>query len=432
MSVIHNVQVIKPKTSLGGSIVIPGDKSISHRSVMLSSLAEKPVQVNNFLFSEDCLSTIACMRELGAVIEFTGEQQVTIQGCGFYGLKEPGDVLNAGNSGTTLRLLSGLLAAQPFFSVITGDSSLRRRPMGRVVEPLSRMGCKIVGRENSRYAPLAILPGGTIQGITYSLPVASAQIKSAILLASLFANSSTTITEPYLSRDHTERMLQLFGVPVARKDLAVTISPVSSLKAPAVIDVPGDISSAAFWLVAASIVPGSELVLRNVGLNPTRSGILDILQLMGADIRLINERLEEAEPVADLVVRSADLQGVCLEAEIIPRLIDEIPVLAVAALFANGRTVIRGAEELRVKETDRLRAIVDEFGKMGAVIQETADGLIIEGPQKLHSATCLSYGDHRMAMSLAVAGIASEGVEIVNPACAAVSYPNFFEVLDQL
>lgn len=432
MTEVHHVQTVQPKTSLNGTIVIPGDKSISHRSVMLSSLSETPVKVNNFLFSEDCLSTISCMKELGANIEFTGEQQVTIQGRGFYGLTEPDDVLNAGNSGTTLRLLSGILAAQPFFSVITGDSSLRRRPMGRVIEPLSRMGCKIIGREQSRYAPLAIQSAGVIQGITYSLPVASAQIKSAILLAALFANTSTTVTEPYLSRDHTERMLQLFGVPVKREDLSVTVLPVSSLKAPAVIHVPGDISSAAFWLVAASIVPGSELVLRNVGLNPTRTGVLDILQLMGAEIGFINQRLEEAEPVADAVVRSADLHGVSIEADIIPRLIDEIPILAVAALFAHGRTVIRGAEELRVKETDRLRAVVDEFEKMGAQIQETADGLIIEGPQKLHFGSCLSHGDHRMAMSLAVAGVAAEGVEIINPACAAVSYPDFFSVLAQL
>jgi 3-phosphoshikimate 1-carboxyvinyltransferase len=227
-------------------------------------------------------------------------------------------------------------------------------------------------------------------------------------------------------------MLQLFGVPVKREDLSVTVLPVSSLKAPAVIHVPGDISSAAFWLVAASIVPGSELILRNVGLNPTRTGVLDILQLMGAEIGFINQRLEEAEPVADVVVRSADLHGVSIEADIIPRLIDEIPILAVAALFAHGRTVIRGAEELRVKETDRLRAVVDEFEKMGAQIQETADGLIIEGPQKLHFGSCLSHGDHRMAMSLAVAGVAAEGVEIINPACAAVSYPDFFSVLAQL
>lgn len=432
MNEICNTQKIQSKTALSGTIIIPGDKSISHRSVMLSSLAETPVQVNNFLFSEDCLSTIACMKELGATIEFTGEQQVTIQGRGFYGLTEPNDVLNAGNSGTTLRLLSGILAAQPFFSVITGDSSLRRRPMGRVVEPLSRMGCRIIGREQSRYAPLAIQPVEVLQGITYTLPVASAQIKSAILLAALFANGRTTITEPYLSRDHTERMFQLFGVPVNHHDFSVTVTPVSSLKAPAVIDVPGDISSAAFWLVAASIVPGSDLILRNVGLNPTRSGILDILQLMGADMCMTNQRLDEAEPVADIVVHSADLQGVSLDAEIIPRLIDEIPVLAVAALFANGRTVIRGAEELRVKETDRLRAIVDEFGKMGAVIEETADGLIIEGPQKLHFASCLSHGDHRMAMSLAIAGVAADGVEIINPACAAVSYPDFFTVLESL
>jgi len=369
------------------------------------------------------------MKELGVVVHTKGDRQIQVQGRGFYGLTEPGDVLNAGNSGTTLRLLTGILAAQPFFSTITGDGSLRSRPMGRVIQPLSRMGCRIIGREQSRYAPLAILPSEAITGIEYFLPVASAQVKSAILLAALFATGSTTITEPYLSRDHTERMLKTFGVPVERQGFSVTVSPVSALVAPDTIDIPGDISSAAFWLVAASVVPNSEMLLHDVGINPTRSGILEVLQQMGADVRVHNQRLSGSEPVADITVRSASLHGVCLEAEIMPRLIDEIPVLAVAALFASGRTVICGAEELRVKETDRLQAIVSELGKMGAVITETADGLIIDGPQQLHFATCLSQGDHRIAMTLAVAGLAAEGVEIDDTACAAISYPGFFATI---
>ncbi|WP_425061107.1 3-phosphoshikimate 1-carboxyvinyltransferase 1 [Sporomusa carbonis] len=423
---------IKPTNSLAGKVDIPGDKSISHRSIMLAGLADTPVTVTNFLHAADCWSTIDCMRKLGVTVAQDTAGVLTVTGRGFYGLSEPHDVLDAGNSGTTIRLLTGLLAAQPFFTVLTGDASLRKRPMARVITPLSKMGLKITGREQSRYAPLAISPAEQVIGIEYDMPVASAQVKSALLLAALFATSSTVINEPMPSRDHTERMLETFGVPVKRTGTAITIEPVEGLTAPESINVPGDISSAAFWLIAASIIPNSQLILVNVGINPTRTGILDVLKQMGANITVTNERWSGREPVADIVVRSAKLNGVIIEPEIIPRLVDEIPVLAVAALFAEGQTVVQGAEELRVKETDRLRAIALELGKMGAKITETTDGLVIKGPQKLNFAICHSHHDHRMAMALAVAGIAAQGVEIEEPSCVKISYPDFFAVLSRL
>lgn len=423
---IENKLTISAKKKVKGAIRIPGDKSISHRSVMFSGLASTPVIVKNFLFSADCCSTISCMQSLGVTVEKQTNGDLYIKGNGLHGLTEPTDILDAGNSGTTLRLLTGILACQPFFSVITGDASLRKRPMARVVKPLTLMGCQMIGRQETRYIPLAVKPGDNITGIEYNMPVASAQVKSAILLAGLFAAGTTVVTEPYLSRDHTERMLEAFNVPIKRSGLSVSVERVSELTAPEVISVPGDISSAAFWLVAGSIMPESQLTLENVGINPTRTGILDILREMGADITLSNKRLSGKEPVADITVKTAVLHGVTIEGEIIPRLIDEIPILAVAALFAKGRTVIRGAEELRVKETDRLRAITLELTKMGAKIEETPDGLIIEGPQKLNFAVCDSHDDHRMAMSLAVAGIAGSGVAINNPDCVRISYPDFF------
>jgi 3-phosphoshikimate 1-carboxyvinyltransferase len=429
---IENQITISSKKQVAGIVRIPGDKSISHRSVMFSGLGETPVVIKNFLFAADCCSTISCMQNLGVQVEKKENGDLHIQGNGFYGLKEPKDILDAGNSGTTLRLLTGILACQPFFSVLTGDASLRKRPMARVVKPLSMMNCQMIGRQETRYIPLAIKPGEGITGIEYNMPVASAQVKSAILLAGLFAAGTTVVTEPYLSRDHTERMLETFGVPVKRSGLSVSVQGVNKLSAPHVIEVPGDISSAAFWLVAGSIMPDSLLTLENVGINPTRTGILDVLKIMGADITLKNERLSGTEPVADITVKTAKLQGVTIEGEIIPRLIDEIPILAVAALFAKGRTVIRGAEELRVKETDRLSAVASELSKLGAKIEETPDGLIIEGPQKLNFAVCDSHDDHRMAMSLAIAGIAGSGVEINNPDCVRISYPDFFAVLDKV
>ena len=426
-------RVIKPVQQLSGTIAIPGDKSVSHRSIMLAGLADTPVLINNFLYAQDCLSTISCMRAMGVNVEnVEGSRQLKVTGRGLFGLREPDNVLDAGNSGTTLRLLSGILAAQPFFSVLTGDGSLRKRPMGRVITPLMQMGAKIAGREASRYAPLAIMPSAGLQGIDYTMPVASAQIKSAIMLAAMFASSPSRITEPYISRDHSECMLETFGVPVDRSGNTVTVKPVKELRAPEILDIPGDISSAAFWLVAAAIIPGSEIHLTGVGVNPTRTGILDVLTEMGAQIEIKNHRWSGREPIADLTVRSSELTGVALDAEIIPRLIDEIPVLAVAALFAKGKTVIRGAEELRVKETDRLTAITAELTKMGAKIEETPDGLIIEGPQKLNFAHCHSHDDHRMAMAMAVAGAASAGVEISEPDCVAISYPDFYTVLDML
>lgn len=419
-------ETVKPVRRLTGEIAIPGDKSISHRSVMLAGLADSPVRISNFLAAADCLSTVACMRALGVKIDRPGENELIVLGNGLYGLSEPEEVLDAGNSGTTIRLLSGILAGQPFFSVLSGDGSLRRRPMARVIAPLAKMGCRIYGREQSRYAPLAIVPADGIHGIDYTMPVASAQVKSALLFAGMFADGSTRITEPYISRDHSERMLQTFGAQVTRSGLTVKLSPVRELSAPQVIDVPGDISSAAFWLVAATIIPGSRLRLTNVGINPTRTGIIDILRRMGADIEITAQRQAGEEPVADLVVSAAELSGTTIEGEIIPRLIDEIPVLAVAALFAKGRTVISGAEELRVKETDRLRAITIELTKMGARIEETSDGLIIDGPQPLAAAACHSHDDHRMAMALAVAGLAAGGAEIEEAECVAISYPRFF------
>ncbi|WP_094602812.1 3-phosphoshikimate 1-carboxyvinyltransferase 1 [Sporomusa silvacetica DSM 10669] len=417
---------------LTGAITIPGDKSISHRSIMLSGLADTPVTITNFLHAADCWSTINCMRALGVIVEEDKGGVLTVQGKGLYGLSEPSDVLDAGNSGTTIRLLTGLLGAQPFFSVLTGDASIRNRPMARVIAPLAKMGLQIAGRGQSRYAPLAISAPEQVRGIEYDMPVASAQVKSAILLAALYANTPTTITEPIPSRDHTERMFETFGIPVKREGRAIILEPIQKIAAPKRLDVPGDISSAAFWLVAASIIPNSELALINVGINPTRTGILDVLTQMGADITITNNRWSGREPVADIVVRSANLKGVTIEAEIIPRLIDEIPILAVAALFAEGQTVVKGAEELRVKETDRLKAVALELGKMGATITENPDGLVIDGPQSINAAICDSHHDHRMAMSLAVAGSAAQGVTITESDCVKISYPDFFDVLSKL
>lgn len=423
---------ISSKGGLSGSINIPGDKSISHRSVMFAALATTSVVIKNFLFAEDCLSTVSCMQALGVKIEKDEYNYLHVIGQGLHGLKEPENILDAGNSGTTLRLLSGILVGQPFFSVLTGDASLRGRPMGRVVTPLAMMGGNMSGRQDTRYIPLSIMKSEQekIHGIEYNMPMASAQVKSAILLATLFASSPSIVTEPYVSRDHTELMLETFGVKVDRQGTSVSISPVTQLHAPTEINVPGDISSAAFWLVGATIIPNSHLILKNVGINPTRIGILEILIEMGANITIENKRLSGAEPVADLIVKSAELKGVTIEGSMIPRLIDEIPILAVAALFAKGQTVIRGAEELRVKETDRLQAVASELGKMGATMIEMKDGLIIDGPQELQFANCSSYHDHRIAMSLAIAGAASMGVNIHQPACANISYPDFFTTLD--
>ena len=419
-----------------GELTIPGDKSISHRSVMFAGLGDTPVHIKNFLHAEDCLSTVGVMRALGTAIEFLNENELIVTGKGLHGLSEPMTVLDAGNSGTTLRLMMGLLAPQPFLSVFSGDASLTRRPMGRVLLPLSQMGARIYGRSGNNNLPLTIVPmGEKLHGIHYESPVASAQVKSAILLAGLYGDGPTTVTEPYVSRDHTEQMLAGFGVRLERSGTSVTVFPVEDggYRAPEEITVPGDISSAAYFLVAGSIIAGSRLLLKNVGINPTRTGVLDVLTEMGAHISVQNERTSGGERVADIVVAAANLRGVSFGAEIMPRLIDEIPILAVAALFAEGDTVITGAGELRVKETDRLHAVATEFQKLvPGSIEEREDGLLIHGKAKPQRAQVKSYGDHRMAMSLAVLGAAAEGVLIEDPDSVNISYPTFFSEMERM
>ena len=426
---------IRPaKRGLTGKIRVPGDKSVSHRSVMFSAIAKGKVHVRNFLEAADCLSTAACMRALGAGVERQAGGSLLVTGIGLHGLQEPQGVLDAGNSGTTLRLLLGILAAQPFFSALSGDASLSRRPMGRVVEPLARMGAAIRGRGADRFLPLAVLPHeGRLRAMDYESPVASAQVKSAALLAGLYADGETCVTEPALSRDHTERMLSAFGARIKREGTKVTIEPADELFAPEEIVVPGDISSAAYWLVAASLIEGSDIILQDVGVNPTRTGILDVLSDMGANITVCSERESGGEALADIRVRSASLRGASFGGEIIPRLIDEIPILAVAALFADGDTVISGAAELRVKETDRLAAVTTELNRLASgAVEAKEDGMIIHGGRTLSPASCRTYDDHRMAMSLAVAGAAGEGVTLDAPSCVDISYPSFYETLDGL
>lgn len=424
-------KVTKTMYGLTGEMAIPGDKSISHRSVMFASLGDKPVRITNFLNAEDCRSTVACMRSLGVEIEEAGDDTLVVHGRGIRGLNEPDDIIDAGNSGTLLRLMMGILAPQPFLSVFTGDASLRKRPMSRVLQPLAQMGAKFAGRSGVKYLPIAVLPSECLSGIHYQMPMASAQVKSAILLAGMYADGETIVTEPYASRDHTERMLETFGVDLHKEGTSIGIKKVEKLVSPDVIDVPGDISSAAFWLVAASIIPGSCLILKQVGINPTRTGILDVLLAMGADITIANQHLCGKEPVADLIVKSAALRGTSFGAEIMPRLVDEIPVITVAAMFAKGRTTITGAGELRVKETDRLYAITTEFNKFNQCITGTEDGLMIEGGGAFEFAECYSYHDHRIAMALAIAGAAGNGVMIRAADCVNISYPNFYAFLEK-
>ena len=415
---------------LRGTLEIPGDKSISHRSIILSSLGNTPVEVSNFLTGADCLSTVACMRALGVAIE-QSDDKILVTGNGLRGLREPENILDAGNSGTTLRLLMGLFAPQKFLTTFTGDDSLRRRPMARVIKPLSEMGASIVGRNANRNLPITILPADNLRGISYQMPVASAQVKSAILLAGLYATGATTVIEPASSRDHTERMLTAFGARLERSGNAITIYPADKLTAPTQIYVPGDISSAAYWLVLATILNGSDVTIKNVGVNETRTGIIDVLRDMGAKIELFNERTSGGELAADLHVISSNLRGIEFGGVIIPRLIDEIPALAVAAAFAEGTTIIHDVGELRVKETDRLAAIVEEFNKISpATFEATDDSLIIHGGREKIFAECKTRADHRMAMSLAIFGAASQGVVIDDSACVKISYPNFFDALE--
>ncbi len=419
---------IKTSAPLRGTITVPGDKSISHRAVMLGALATGTTRITGFLMGEDCLATIDCFRKMGVKIA-VDDDAVTVHGVGLRGLRRPPDALYTGNSGTTTRLLCGILAGQDFSCTISGDASIQSRPMGRVIKPLRLMGASITGTKDN-FCPLT-LGGGTLHGITYSMPVASAQLKSAVLLAALYADSDTTVLEPAPSRDHTERMLRDLGVTVETNGNAITLTPPAELVARDVA-VPADISSAAFFLVAGAIVPGSVLTIRNVGINPTRTGILDALREMGADIEQFNVR-GGAEPVCDLTVRHAPLHGITIGGDIIPRLIDELPVLAVAAAFAQGETVIRDAQELKVKESNRIAAMVHELSKAGADAEETADGMIIRGGRPLHGAQFETYQDHRIAMSMAVFALACAGEsEILDPEVAAVSYPDFFDTLAHL
>lgn len=412
---------IRKMNSVSGEITVPGDKSISHRAVMLSSLADGASDITGFLKGADCLATIDCFRKMGIDIEVSDEV-ITVHGKGMKGLKKPCEMLYAGNSGTTTRLLCGILSAQSFDSSITGDESIQKRPMKRVTQPLSLMGANI----ENEYCPLYI-KGGKLNGIDYKMTVASAQVKTALILAALFADSETVIYEKEKSRDHTELMLKAMGANIEVDNLKITVNKTDSLKAQD-IRVPGDISSAAFFLVLGSIMPDSEITIKNVGLNPTRSGIIDVLCDMGADINIENERCEAGESVGDIRVRSAKLHGVKVGGAIIPRLIDEIPVIAAAALFAEGETVIYDAKELKVKETDRIQAVVDEFKKCGADITATDDGMIINGGKPLCGANFKTYGDHRMAMSLAIVAQLASGESTLDDAeCVSVSYPNFFD-----
>lgn len=427
------IAAFAPGTCLRGTLTIPGDKSISHRALLFGALAQGETNIQGLLLGEDVISTAKCLRSLGVEISALTEDTVSVQGRGLGQLQEPVDVLNAGNSGTTMRLMIGLLAAQPnCFYTLTGDRSLRSRPMSRVVKPLTQMGATIWGRQNGNLAPLAI-KGQKLRPIHYYSPVASAQVKSCILLAGLMSEGQTTVTEPALSRDHSERMLQAFGAELETdaQTHSVTIKGGSELQGQSVI-VPGDISSAAFWLVGASLIPGSELVLTNVGINPTRVGILDVLKLMGADITLENQRTVAGEPIADLRVRHSDLKGCEIAGELTLRSIDEIPIIMVAGAFAQGTTRIKDAAELRVKECDRLAVMATQLSRMGAKITEYPDGIEIAGGYPLSGAVVASHDDHRIAMSLTVAALGASGITTLKDATAAnISYPNFFNSLQQ-
>lgn len=422
--------VINPAKQINGTIIVPGDKSISHRSVMLGAISKGITHVSGFLTGEDCLSTIGCFKELGINIEIDGTN-VTVYGKGIHGLSSPTKTLDVGNSGTTLRLMSGLLAAQPFSSRITGDSSIQKRPMGRVVAPLEMMGGKISSEGEKLTAPLFI-EGNRLHSIEYTLPVASAQVKSALILAGLYADGITKITEPEQTRDHTEIMLNYLGADITRDGNTITVNPVNELTARD-IQVPGDISSAAYFIAAALICPNSHVIIKNVGINPTRTGIITAFKNMGGNIELLNERTVCGEAVADISAKTSNLHGTVINGDIIPKLIDEIPVIAAVACYADGTTTIADAQELKVKESDRISTMVTELSRMGADITSTDDGMIINGTDKLNGAVCESYNDHRVAMSLSIAALGADGqTEIKNSECASISFPEYYDLLKSL
>lgn len=420
---------IKKQTNLRGMLMVPGDKSISHRAVMFGSLAKGTTRISHFLEGADCLSTIACFRKMGIDIE-RNASEILVHGKSLHGLSAPDGILDVGNSGTTTRLISGILAGQNFTSELDGDDSIRTRPMKRIMTPLTSMGADITSKRDNGCAPLVIY-GKTLHGIHYDSPVASAQVKSCVLLAGMYADSITSVTEPFLSRNHTEIMLNYFGAKVTSEGTTASIVPEPALNGRE-IQVPGDISSAAYFIAAGLLTPGSEILLKNVGINPTRAGILKVCMDMGADITLLNESTE-GEPTADLLIRTSNLKGTTIEGGIIPTLIDEIPMIAVMAAFADGTTVIRDAQELKVKESDRITVMVDNLKRMGADIEGTEDGMIIHGGKPMHGAAIDSHLDHRVAMSFAVAGTICDGtMDILNGDCVNISYPEFYNDLYSL
>ncbi|OFW54261.1 MAG: 3-phosphoshikimate 1-carboxyvinyltransferase [Actinobacteria bacterium RBG_13_35_12] len=423
--------VLEKVNKLTGNMFVPGDKSISHRSLILGSISQGETRVYNLLNSLDCLGTLECMQSLGVKIELDKDNSVKIKGKGLYGLEEPKDVLDVGNSGTTIRLLTGLLSGQNFYSVLNGDNSIRKRPMKRVVEPLRLMGAEIWGREEGNFAPLSI-KGSTLNPFQYTLPVASAQVKSALLLAGLYAPGKTVIKEPLSTRDHTERMLEIMQADIKISSYEITIKGGIGLKSTDIF-IPGDISSAAYFIAAASILKDSQIIIKQVGVNPTRTGIIEILKKMGTKIDILNYQIKSNEARADLMIEYSKLKGVEIKKENVPFLIDELPLIAVVATQAQGKTVVSGAKELRVKESDRIKAIVSELKNMEADIEEKEDGFTVNGPTRLQGAVCESYNDHRIAMSLAVAALLAEGKTVIkNSECMDISFPGFEKTLQKL
>ena len=417
---------------LKGTFELIGDKSISHRAIMFSSIAKGKTKITNFLMGQDCLSTIDCFRKMGVDISIDN-RNVIVNGVGLTGLNKPKDVLDVGNSGTTIRLLSGILAGNDFESILIGDESIAKRPMKRVTDPLREMGCRIEGKDDANYTPIKIY-GGNLNGIDYKMPVSSAQVKSALILASLYANNSSIIREKSRSRIHTEIMLNSFGADIKVNNLDINVNPIKELYSPEEINVVGDISSAAFIIAGATIVPKSEVIIKNVGLNETRTGILEVLSNMNGNFEIMNKRVSNGEFVGDLVVRYSDnLIGTTIDSDLIPRLIDEIPIIAIMATQAEGQTIIKDAKELKVKESNRIKAMVDNLKKMGADIEELDDGMIIKGKNKLNGAYINTFNDHRIAMAFSIASLISNGeVKLDNKSCIDISFPGYLNLLNTL
>lgn len=430
MCYLSVICINKSMITLQGELTIPGDKSISHRAIMFASLAKGCSEISHFLQGADCLSTIHCFRQLGISIENT-PTLIRVQGKGLHGLKQPTTTLDVGNSGTTIRLLSGILSGQSFSSQITGDSSIVKRPMKRIIEPLTLMNASILSKYENNCAPL-LIKGKSLSAIDYVSLVASAQVKSSILLAGLYADNQTRVTEPYISRNHSELMLSSFGAKVTTEGTTASIQPNPILEGQQVI-VPGDISSAAYFIAAALIVPNSEISLRNVGINPTRDGILRVAKLMGGNIALSNQRTISGEPIADICIKSSTLKGITIEGDLIPSLIDELPIIAIMAAFATGTTIVKDAAELKVKESNRIDLITKGLFDMNCNIEGTDDGFIVHGGASLHGATIDSHFDHRIAMSFTIASLLAEGsTTILGKECVTISYPNFYEDLASL